>query len=210
MIPIIFIICHNIIQTFWLVKSHRNFPSLVLRFKDHNSKKSPEKWKVNHARFQSTPDIYYQGDRGLQWRPPGRDRGHRSSHKPPRPVWAGGWGWGRCWGQWSGSSSKFAQGIVWPWWRGQSHVSTHHTVLRALYSGALLTWTDWLLRCASCHKPHRCRPGRGREPVATMGWHNTAVHWPPHVSITTWTPGVWPGEMETDNWDVWIRRLSDC
>ena len=33
------------IQTFWLVKSHRNFPSLVLRFKDHNSKKSPEKVK---------------------------------------------------------------------------------------------------------------------------------------------------------------------
>ena len=39
----IFSICHNMIQTFWLVKSHRNLPSLVLRFKDHRSKKSPEK-----------------------------------------------------------------------------------------------------------------------------------------------------------------------
>lgn len=46
MIPIIFKICHNMIQTFWLVKSHINFPSLVLRFKDHKSKKSPKINKV--------------------------------------------------------------------------------------------------------------------------------------------------------------------
>ena len=54
MIPIIFKICHNMIQTFWLVKSHINFPSLVLRFKDHKSKKSPKIKKVT----LSVPNIH--------------------------------------------------------------------------------------------------------------------------------------------------------
>ena len=30
------------IQTFWLVKSHKNFPSVVLLFNDHSKRKSPK------------------------------------------------------------------------------------------------------------------------------------------------------------------------
>ena len=57
----IFSICHNMIQTFWLVKSHRNLPSLVLRFKDQRSKKSPEKshigLNIQSRRIFSTKEV---------------------------------------------------------------------------------------------------------------------------------------------------------
>ena len=57
----------------------------------------------------------------------------------------------------------------------------HDTKCSLLWSSPSMDWLVTALRPL----PPQVQTWAWEEPVATMGWHNTAVHWAAHVSITT-------------------------
>lgn len=115
-IPMMFMICHDIIHTFWLEKSHVNLPSLVLLLSDHSNKLSPKtfhKWSASNTPLSGA---VYQEYRDPQHWQPSRDKDHRSSHRWPLSAWAGGSVWGGCWVLSWASSRAPSVATTWPCW----------------------------------------------------------------------------------------------